>query len=249
MQLRKLSIPGLLLALSFLSLPAAPTMAETKLVKQAIAELVQAGFAKDRILEKTSTKGNLKIQLLRVRSGPRLYDLSLVSKAEFYLAVSYNDGKKFGRLRKFDKLATAVQIMQRIEARELERLKQRAESSGEDQQQLSGKGDDQRAGLDEKANATKPRQPKRRRKMQIPPPRQLTMHLAAALVAPRVRAQAVAKELPSISRLAITPANLAKTPAKAIRLAPPRKQLAASLPPANNSGKRQSRQVSPAHFC
>ena len=120
----------------------------SKLTEETIFKLEKIGFVATNILQKTSTDGGLHFTLLRCRSQKRVFDISIFSKQQAYLSVSYDGGKRFGKVSRFNQLKTLLELVEKIEKREKKRQLDKTPTSTTkttDNQQAT----DQRLGLEE----------------------------------------------------------------------------------------------------
>lgn len=152
--IRRLAPAGLaLLALLFTTpLQAAPA---TSLIQTTLARLEQIGFAKRNILQKSAKQGSLDFVLVRCRSQRRIFDISLFSDTLGYLTVSYDDGKRFGKLTKFTQISALLDLVERIEKRERAKAPRNIDATSGTADDGAGTANDQRAGLEEAAQREK----------------------------------------------------------------------------------------------
>ena len=108
-------------------------------LQEAKTALQKIGFDERQFEVRESKGGNLKLTLLRAKFDRRVYDISFVSDSQFYLSVSYNYGKTYGKITRFSRLASAVQVIENIEKREKLRVaQQRPEGNPDSQQKDTG---------------------------------------------------------------------------------------------------------------
>ncbi len=125
----------------------------TAIVAETIETLEDFGFQRQNILEKPATQGGLEFVLLRLRSQQRIYDMSIFSRKQAYLSVSYDDGRNFSKASRFDRLDSLLRTVQKIETRERSQLGAGGvyDGTGDKSSARSQAAEDQAAGLEEAA--------------------------------------------------------------------------------------------------
>jgi predicted nuclease with TOPRIM domain len=123
-----------------------------KLSQEALLQLEKIGFRREMILKKNAKQGDLEFILLRCRSDRRVYDISIFDQEKAYLSISYDDGKRFGKVSRFNQIDSLFSLIEKIEKREKARKPPPNSSNGASNSTTvgqEGKAADQRAGLEE----------------------------------------------------------------------------------------------------